>query len=276
MKMATFTAYARVTHYDSDELKDLGIQLDHVFVTSSLQNNWNCFGGGIEEACREHEIASSQGYAEWARLVYGAKFEGKFGRKPNAYPAAGLTELYNGVCQNAANRILAFTVDNIDVRKAHANALVTLLYGKYGFDIDAFVETVKATASSLGVSEEVLGTTLARLSQGQSAEAELDILKSVYVRKSGRPFPEIPADKWSHMVEIQSAFQLRRTAEFNKLAQIKPKQDIRMDLVEALKPDLATYYAALEGVVGREAVLQIMQVLPPKIAAALKAFDGSR
>jgi len=71
-------------------------------------------------------------------------------------------------------------------------------------------------------------------------------------------------------------FQQRRTAEFNRLAQIKPSQDIRMDLAEALKPDLKTYYAGLEAVVGREAVLHIMQVLPPNISLALKAFDGSR
>jgi hypothetical protein len=276
MTTETFTAYARVTHYDSKELEALGVRLDHVFVTSSIKNNWNCFGGGIEESRKEYEIATSQGYVDWAQLVYGAEFEVKLGRKPDAYPAAGLTELYNGVCQNVANRILAFTCDNIDVRKAQANALVTLLYGKYGFDIDAFINKVEVTAANLDVSEEVLAAILARLAQGQSAEAELDILKSVYVRKCGKPFPDIPAEKWLRMVEIHSAFQLRRTAEFKKLAQIKPMQDIRMDLVEALKPDLATYYNALEGVVGSEAVLHIMQVLPPNIAAVLKAFDGSR
>lgn len=87
-----------------------------------------------EEAREEIAIASSQGYVEWARLVYGPEYEGKGGRQPNAFPAAGVTELFNGVCQNAANRILVFTDDNIDVRKAGANALVTLLYGKYGFE----------------------------------------------------------------------------------------------------------------------------------------------
>ena len=172
MTMATFAAYARVTPYDSDELKALGIQLDHVFVTSNLRNNWNCFGGGIEEACEDHMISSSQGCVEWATLVYGKENEGKGGRIPNAFPAAEVTELYNGVCQNAANRILVFTENNIDVRKANANALVTLLYGKYGFGIEVFVEKVKSTAASLGVSEDELAAILDRLSRGQSAEAE--------------------------------------------------------------------------------------------------------
>ena len=276
MTKATFTAYARITGYDSPQLNALGVKLDHVFVTSSKPNNWNCFGGGIQEAREEFVIASSQGYMEWAQLVYGPENEGKGGRQPNAFPATGVTELFNGVCQNAANRILAFTDDNIDVRKAGANALVTLLYGKYGFGIEAFIERVKTTATNLGVAENVLTKILERISQGQTAEAELDILKSVYVQKLGTPFPDIPADKWAGMVEIHAKFQLRRTAEFNRLAQIKPSQDIRMDLVEALKPDLRNYYAAFEAVVGREAVLHIMQVLPPNISLALKAFDGSR
>jgi len=139
MTTATFTAYARVTHYDSKDLDALGVRLDHVFVISSLWNNWNCFGGGIEEAREDIAIATAQGYVEWARLIYGPENEGKGGRLPNAFPASGVTELFNGVCQNAANRILVFTDDNIDVRKANANALVTLLYGKYGFDLDVFI-----------------------------------------------------------------------------------------------------------------------------------------
>ena len=140
---------------------------------------------------------------------------------------------------------MAFTVDNIDVRKAQANALVTLLYGKYGFDIDAFIDKVKATASSLGVSEDELSAILTRLAHGQSADAELEILKSVYVQKSGTPFPVIPAEQWSRVVNAHSTFQARRAEEFNRIAQAKPGQDIRMELVEALKPDLASYYAAL-------------------------------
>jgi hypothetical protein len=276
MNTATFTAYARITGYDSPQLKALGIRLDHVFVTSSLRNNWNCFGGGIEEACREHEIASSQGYVEWASLVYNPEKEGRVGRNPDAYPAAEVTELFNGVCQNAANRVLAFTENNIDVRKANASALVTLLYGKYGFGIEDFIERVKSTAARLSVSGEVLAKILQRISQGQSADAELDIFKSVYAQKLGRSFPEIPAEQWVQLVQTHSAFQLRRVDEFSRLAQAKPGQDLRMDLVEALKPDLKNYYGKLESVLGREAVLQVMQVLPPNITLALKAFDGSR
>jgi len=276
MKTATFTAYARMTGYDSPQLNSLGIRLDHVFVVSSLQNNWNCFGGGIEEACDNHKIASSPGYVEWARLVYGPENEGKGGRPPNAFPAADVTELFNGVCQNAANRILALTEYNLDVRKANGNALVTLLYGKYGFGINVFIEKIKAAASLCGASEDELKMILNRFEQGQSAEAELDILRNIYTLRLGRPFPEIPAEQWSRMVQNHSVFQLRRTVEFNRLACDQSGHDIREDLVIALRPDLERYYNELENVFGRAAVLQIMQVLPSNIALAMKAFDGSR
>lgn len=84
---------------------------------------------------------------------------------------------------------------------------------------EAFIERVKSTANNLGVAENILATLLERISQRQTAEAELDILKSVYVQKIGTPFPAIPVDKWAGMVEIHAKFQLRRTAEFNRLAQ---------------------------------------------------------
>jgi hypothetical protein len=276
MTKATFTAYARITGYDSAQLKALGVKLDHVFVTSSRHNNWNCFGGGIEEAREDIAIASSQGYVEWASHVYNPEKEGRVGRNPDAYPAAEVTELFNGVCQNAANRILVFTEDNIDVRKANASGLVTLLYGKYGFGIKVFIERVKSTAACLGIPEIDLSKILERIQQGQSAEAELDILKSVYTHKHGTPFPVIPAEQWGRVVKAHSNFQVSRDEEFNRIAQAKPGQDIRMDLVEALKPDLGTYYGELENAFGREAVLDIMQVLPPNICLALNAFDGSR
>jgi hypothetical protein len=257
-------------------LSSTGICLDHVFIISSENNNWNCFGGGKEEACKQYEIASTQGFIEWARLVYGPENEGREGRPPNAYPAADVTELYNGVCQNVANRILLLADTNIDVRKAHGNALVTLLYGKYGFGIDIFIEKIKSTARQLNVTHLELDKVLRCIIQGQTAESELNILKSIYEIKTGQPFPVIPNDLYTRLTTAHTAFQVRRTEEFNRLSQTKAGQDIRKDLVDALKPDLKEYYKILEEIFGRDVVLNMMQVLPANISLALKAFDGSR
>lgn len=274
MKSVTFTAYARKTDYDEPALKD--IRLDHVFVTSSKPNNWNCFGGGIEEAKPELEIEQTIGCAEWAQLVYGIENEGKGGRRPNASPAAGIVELYNGVCQNAANRILVLADIEKDVRKANGNVFVTLLYGKYGFGIGEFIDSIRLAAQHENVPDSVLETVEARIKKGRTLEAELEILKETYEKTTGTSFASLSPSSLESLTLAYSNFQNRRQEVFDQLSQTRKNEDIREPLVKGLLPELDACYTSFSQVLGPDVINKVLQVLPHQMTLAVGALAGVR
>ena len=148
--METIKVFATLSSYDCSSLN--GIKLDHVWVCSEpSRHNWNCYGRGIEgnNLPESRLIGTATGNTEWMAAMYGPEAEGRGGRANGGLPAAGVIELLGGVCQNAANRILAMTEENIDVSKANANEIVILAFGKYGAGVDAFVNRLKTTAAQL-------------------------------------------------------------------------------------------------------------------------------
>lgn len=139
MEKTEFIAYGvSTTAYPS--LKNRPV--DHVFVVTS-EHNWPCFGRGGKEIPNSHVVAKGFGYAKWAEYING----------PDPIHPTGLINKVTGVCHNVANRLLVLA--NADVSDAFGNEIVTLMYGKYGFYVDQYVERVKATAAR--VNEEIPG-----------------------------------------------------------------------------------------------------------------------
>jgi hypothetical protein len=131
--------YSIVTPYDK---KVSQLVLHHTFVLSDAGNNWNCFGD-IRNKMTSGVIPidGAEGFcnARWASLIYGEN-EGK----NCEFPAAGLKERYDGVCHNVANRLLVLA--GVDVSNAPGNEYATILYGKYGFGIEQYINRLKQAA----------------------------------------------------------------------------------------------------------------------------------
>lgn len=261
--------FAIETPYDGPKVE--GVKLEHTWVSTEVgPHNWNCFGRGRE---MNHEngtrpLGTATGNIDWMAAVYGRDAEGREGRDNNP-PAAGCVELYHGVCQNAANRILAMTEENADVSDAAANEIVVLTFGKYGFGVDAFVELLKNAAESLNnrkpgsVSDEELNRTLGNIRQGTTVKAEFDALTD--------GMPVIRAAILERTTEVQrqefvkeyAAFQQRRADAFAAIDKDRlPHHDARGRMGEFLKHELDAFLEKLRAQIGPEAYDKALKVLP--------------
>src|SRR5580658_7951616 len=99
-----FTLYARPTPSNA------GIPFEHTYVLTPA-HNFNCFGAG-RGSDQSRIIRKGYGSEKWASLIYGPN-EGWI----DSGLQAGLSIRYDGVCQNAANRILVLTGDEMDCRE---------------------------------------------------------------------------------------------------------------------------------------------------------------
>lgn len=275
MNNENITVYAcEAENYDALQ----GYRVDHVYLTSTTNNNWNCFGRGRETARPDYKIELTHGYALWMELVYGVENEGKSGRGENAHPAAGVWNLFSGVCHNAANRLLVLANDNKDVWRANGNGFVTVLFGKYGFEMDAFIASVKNAAKQLEVPAEELANVVDRIRKGQTPEAELEVFRKIYEHRTGSRFDAIGATAIDRITDQWKHFQVRRLEEFRRLAKLvktEKDQDIRDELQKNLQPDLVEFYRALGGIIGQDTVHKVLQVLPEKMVQALGALAGA-
>src|SRR5690242_4937825 len=117
-----------------------GLPSEHTYIQTSDGANFNCFGrGGGGRVVRK-----ANGFSKWAALIYG-DYQGR----GDDQPAAGMRVRFDGVCQTACNRVLVIAGDNVDARESKGNVLAVLLYGKFGFNIEAFIEAVKRTGAQL-------------------------------------------------------------------------------------------------------------------------------
>lgn len=276
--METIKVYASLSQYDCSALR--GVKLDHVWVCSEKSlHNWNCYGRGMEgngfPGSRQIGIAS--GNADWMAAVYGVEAEGKGGRANGGLPAAGVVELLGGVCQNAANRILAMTAENIDVSKANANEIVVLSFGKYGAGVNAFVDQLKKTAEVLNmrrpgsVSDQDLARVLANVEKGCAATSEIDALIDdlpAHVRE-GLIEGSTEVERHAFVVEY-AEYQKRREAKFDEIMKMNlPNHDARGVMGEFLKCELTALFERLRACMGKDRYLAILRVLPGEVFDAL-------
>lgn len=261
--------YAIGTGYDCPGLE--GVKMDHVWVSAEVgPHNWNCFGRGRDYNHKKETtpLGTATGNIEWMAAVYGPNAEGKDGRDDNP-PAAGCVELYHGVCQNAANRMLAMTEENADVSKAAANEIVVLAFGKYGFGVDAFIELLRNAAEDLNnrkpgcVSDEELNRTLENIRQGTTVRAEFDALTDELPILRAAILERTTEAQREEFVREYMSFQQRRADAFAAIDKSHlPHHDARGKMAEFLEHELGIFLEKLRAQIGPEAYDKALKVLP--------------
>jgi len=266
MNKILFKAYSIPTGYDMPQLSGAGVNLDHVFVVSSSNNDWNCFGRGLGVIGdpQARLLKQGMGYARWASLIYGQEFEGTI----TPSPAAGLYEKFDGVCHNAANRILVLVGDDVDVRDAAGNELVTLMYGKLGFNIDAYVNRVKDAAAQVNreepgaLQESDIEVVLGRINYDQSPDEEIEMLTEDLETRLGKHLNTFDDTKKTAFIQIYSELQKKRLEVFAGQAAGGQVVDTRPALASQLKPALERCLLGLFDLLGEEQFIGIFKVRP--------------
>lgn len=242
--------------------------VDHVAVAAA-GHNWNCFGRGVD-AKDGRQIASGMGNAEWAALIYGKQNEACGGDQP----AAGVIEKYEGVCHTAANRILVLLGDDIDSRKALCNELATLMYGKFGFHTDTYIETVKATAAQINaqtpgaIPQAEIDAVVTRITRGMAPDQELLLLKADVEEQFQVHFDAFTDQQKSDFVAAYTEFQTNRKADFDA----EPRDgngEFRARLANRMKPHLLKCLNSFVQILGPEQYTKVFHLMPPEAAKFL-------
>ncbi len=161
MNKAQFLAYSIPT---LDYPIDTGFKLDHVFVVTSEGDDWGCFGRGRDYIPQAKQIAQGLGYAKWGNMIRGGD-------------ETGLQNLITGTCHNVANRLLVLA--GTGVSAAVGDALVLLFYGKYGFNVDAYINRVQSSAAAINeaepgaLSDNEISDVINKVTGGMSDELEI-------------------------------------------------------------------------------------------------------
>jgi hypothetical protein len=249
-----------------------GLPSEHTYVTVP-GHNFNCFGrfnGG-------RFVRKSTGSVTWACSLYGHQNEGG----QDAGSPTGLSIRYDGVCHNVANRILALLADDIDARGTEGNVLATLMYGKFGFNLDRYIEAVKSTGAQLlangsgEVKQSDIDTALSRIAAGQTADAELDILHSDIQEQKNITLPEITDAQRTAFRPIYSDYQTERKAAFMATASNVPctvqiaNKELPLSLIQPLEKCVGRLAAAL----GPDQFKNMFGVTPDEFKGKLGGFQ---
>jgi len=250
-----------------------GITVSHTFVASP-SHNWNCFGTGKEATAGAKVLPSGAGsaYEQWASNIYGP-YEGR----GNDCPAAGLHVTYDGVCHNAANRILVLA--DADVSDATGNALVMLMYGKYGFNIPQYIQAVKDAAQKVNadarttiIPQDEVDGVVARITgdvAGEIDTLEKDILRSHFEERL--KLQNLSPDQASRLRQIYSDFQAQRLVIFNATEAHNPNHstNIQAQYATAMKPVLSQCLEQMLQTLGETQFLALFQASPEQAISFL-------
>mgnify|MGYP003606990066 CR=1 FL=1 len=174
-----------------------GHPVDHVFVVGDGGFNWPCFGRGCEVISSSHLVAEGKSSVGWIDLLNGT----------DAIHPTGLTNKVDGICHNVANRLIASA--NCSVAEAAGNLLVTLVYGKFGFNTDSFLERVRAFAvAHQKDSGDAVDTVVAALC-GAIDSRHADELQQLraYIEKRCADSQPLPVDRDILMAFMQDELQ---------------------------------------------------------------------
>ena len=264
---AEFTLYARGC------IPFGGLPSEHTYLTTSDGENFNCFGGNSDGRI----VRTATGSSKWAKLVYG-NTEGL----GDDQPAAGLRVRYDGVCQNASSRILVLTGDTVDARQTKGNVLAVLLYGKFGFNIEQFIQTVKTTGAQLlgsdpsEIQQSDVDAVLKRIEFGQTPDAELDILHIDIQEQEGVTLPDITDAQRAAFRPIYAHYQSERKAAFLDVANtVTYGTEIACGAYpNKLIQPLGRCVQRLVEAVGPQGFSDMFGVTPEKLAGAFAGFGS--
>ena len=277
MARSEIELYAAPTGYDCPQLK--GFKLEHTWLSAEAgRHNWNCYGRGRgnNHDRDARRLCVAHGNVEWMAQVYGPEAEGKPSRGPNDPAAAGVVELLHGVCQNATNRMLAMTEENLDASKAGGNELVVLAFGKYGFGVEAFVDRLKETAAMLNaatpgiVTEAELARTLANVEAGRTAGAEFEALTDDLPMIKDAFLTRTTSAQRAEFAKEYAAFQTRRSEKFLEVEKSNlPNHDARGKMAIFLESELGRLLEKVRELLGPDVYAQVVSVVPGEAWNAL-------
>ncbi len=184
---------------------------------------------------------------------------------------AGLSIRYDGVCQNAANRILVITGDEIDCREVQGNALAILMYGKFGFNLAKYLDLVKSAGEQLlktdpgEITEADIDTVLNRITRGMSADDELDILHADVQEQMATHLSSLTDTQRRDFDTIYVDFQTERSAAFAAASKQATGEAAQAPLRNDLIGPLTKCFSRLVEAVGMDG-FQAMFGVDPKLA----------
>jgi hypothetical protein len=173
------------------------------------------------------------------------------------------------------------TGDVVDARQTKGNVLTTLLYGRFGFNIEPFIQTVKATGAQLlqsnpgEIQQSDIDAVLKRIQDGQTPDAELDILHVDMQEQEGITLPDITDSQRTAFRPIYADYQSERKAVFIEVANtVAFGTEIACGAYpKKLAPPLAKCVQRLVAAVGPKEFSDMFGVTPDKLAGAFAGFN---
>jgi hypothetical protein len=242
-----FIAYAQP--FPADEYNSvLKGTFAHTFVFALPTHDWNCFGGGINQLKTQptRELLRVKGNATWVDRVYG----------PDRNSPMGLRLKVDCVCHSLSNRLLAMAGTDQDVAEAEGDLFAVLMYGKYGYQLDSFIDQCVKAAKDLNaqqpgcVSPADIDTLAARVKNEEEQEA--DTLRRQFTeRLNGHPCAATP-DETKKIMGVYDWFHDQRLAAYNEEYQKGRGDDFQGRFALRLKPVFLASFTSLEAALGPE------------------------
>lgn len=252
-----------------------GLESEHTFVITD-GHNFNCFGRGAESVSESRVVCETTASSKWAERIYG-EFEGS---QDQTKPAAGLRVRYDGVCQNAANRILVLGGEGVDARQTKANVLATLLYGKFGFNVDKYLELVTRTGNELlqqepgEIDPSDIAAVTQRIKSGLLPDAELEILHADIPEQLNlqKALPELTDNQRALFRPIYAEYQQDRLAAFDATPKEYGEEIAWKKYPMMLVPALTKCMLRLEQELSRTDFEQMFGVEPEQVIQLVKGM----
>jgi hypothetical protein len=251
-------AYARP--FPADEYaggQARGLTFAHTFVFAAPDHDWNCYGEGKERIGNPptRELCRVPGNAAWIDKVYGGSRSGT---------PMGLCNKVDSVCHNLSNRILAMAGTDQDVSDAEGDLFAVLVYGKYGYQLDSFIDQCKAAAAQLNaqqpgcVPQADLDALAARVKQEE--EEEEDTLRRQFTATLKDHPCAVSPDEMKKIMAIYDSFHTQREAIYNDECKKGRGGDFQGRFALRLRPVLSASLLSAESALGSDRAAAIFGI----------------
>lgn len=262
MNKTTFKCFAVPANYDLPGSMREAIQtmdgrpMEHVFVGTSDNHDWGCFGRGVknnDDPANTKLLKQGEGNSAWAQLINGEDAE---------HPT-GITNYIDGTCHSVANRLLLLA--DIDASDASGNAIVNFMYGKYGFGIAAYRDLVERSADQLNRSQpdSVPADELSKVLKQIEGyiEDELATVKKDFEQQFPLDIDNLPPLQRSGLRQIYTDFHNQRNEAHSRLDRTNPKNG-QSEYFKSMRPALSKTFFDLQDLFGKEQYAVIFKTSP--------------